>query len=82
MIDPDKRKAIYLLHQEGMSVRQIARRFNPYWGSLIKVDNELSRFGDQVKDFACLYTSRVSNFLFYPQDRYCLSPVEFLPHEF
>lgn len=26
MIDPDKRKAIYLLHQEGMSVRQIARR--------------------------------------------------------
>lgn len=26
MIDPDKRKAIFLLHQEGMSVRQIARR--------------------------------------------------------
>lgn len=26
MIDPEKRKAIYLLHQEGMSVRQIARR--------------------------------------------------------
>jgi len=26
MIDPDKRKAIYLLHQSGLSVRQIARR--------------------------------------------------------
>lgn len=26
MIDPDKRKAIFLLHQEGMSVREIAQR--------------------------------------------------------
>jgi transposase len=26
MIEPDKRKAIFLLHQEGMSMRQIARR--------------------------------------------------------
>ena len=26
MIETDKRKAIYLLHQEGMSVREIARR--------------------------------------------------------
>lgn len=26
MIDPDKRKAIYLLHQEGMNTREIARR--------------------------------------------------------
>ena len=26
MIEADKRKAIFLLHQEGMSVRQIARR--------------------------------------------------------
>ena len=26
MIDPDKRKAIYLLHEEGMSLREIARR--------------------------------------------------------
>jgi transposase len=26
MIEADKRKAIYLLHQEGMSIRQIARR--------------------------------------------------------
>ena len=26
MIEADKRKAIYLLHQEGMSIRQIAQR--------------------------------------------------------
>jgi transposase len=28
MIEPDKRKAIYLLHQEGMGVREIARSLN------------------------------------------------------
>jgi transposase len=28
MIGPDKRKAIFLLHQEGMSIRQIARRLH------------------------------------------------------
>lgn len=28
MIEADKRKAIYLLHQEGMSIRQIARRLH------------------------------------------------------
>jgi len=26
MIDPDKRKAMYLLHTEGMGIREIARR--------------------------------------------------------
>lgn len=59
----------------------IRRRFNRYWGPLCKVDNELSRFGDQMGDFACLYTSRVSNFLYYPADKYFLSPEELLPHE-
>lgn len=60
---------------------EIRRRYNPYWGPLCKVDGELSRFGNQMEDFACLYTSRVSNFLFYPPDKYFRSPEEFLPHE-
>ena len=28
MIDPDKCNAVYLLHQEGMPVREISRRLN------------------------------------------------------
>jgi len=28
MIGPDKRKAIYLLHEEGMGIRKIARQLN------------------------------------------------------
>ena len=57
------------------------RRFNPYWGSLCKEDNEISRFGAQIQNYACLYTSRVSNFLHYPGDKYFRSPTEFMPHE-
>jgi len=57
------------------------RRFNPYWGSLCKVDNEISLFAAQIRDYACIYTSRVSNFLHYPPDRYFRSPMELMPHE-
>ena len=28
MIEPDKRKAIYLLHKEGMGLREISRKMN------------------------------------------------------
>ena len=28
MIDPDKRKAVFLMHSEGMSIREISRRLN------------------------------------------------------
>ncbi|MCP4545686.1 MAG: HAD-IG family 5'-nucleotidase [bacterium] len=59
----------------------IDARFNPYWGPLCKVDSELSRFGDQLGDFACLYTSRVSNYLNYPPGKFFQSRTEFLPHE-
>jgi hypothetical protein len=56
-------------------------RFNDYWGSLCKVDNEISLFAAQIRDYACIYTSRVSNFLHYSPDRYFRSPMEFMPHE-
>ncbi len=58
-----------------------ARRFNDYWGALCKVDNEISLFAAQIRDYACIYTSRASNFLHYPPDRYFRSPTEFMPHE-
>ena len=45
--------------------RRIDLRFHPYWGSLLKEASEKSSFGKQVDDYACLYTSRVSNFLAY-----------------
>ncbi len=55
--------------------------YNPTWGSLFREGNEITRFGHQVKDFACVYTSRVSNFLNYPLNTYFRAPMERMPHE-
>lgn len=57
------------------------KRINPYWGSLFKDGNENSRFGEQTDDYACLYTSRVSNFLFYSPVHYFVAPPDLMPHE-
>jgi HAD superfamily 5'-nucleotidase-like hydrolase len=55
--------------------------YNRYWGMLFREGHELTRFAHQIKDFACIYTSRVSNFLNYPMNTYFHAPVERLPHE-
>jgi len=60
---------------------KIDRAYNPYWGSIFREGNESSRFGHQLKDFACLYTSRVSNFLHYPMNYYFQSPIGYMPHD-
>jgi 5'-nucleotidase len=61
--------------------RRIDQRFQPFWGSLLKEENEQSSFGAQVEEYACLYTSRVSNFLFYSPQQYYRSPRDEMAHE-
>jgi HAD superfamily 5'-nucleotidase-like hydrolase len=55
--------------------------YNKHWGTLFREGNEITRFGHQIKDFACIYTSRVSNFLHYPANTYFRAPMDRLPHE-
>jgi len=59
----------------------IDRRFHAYWGSLMKEGSETSSFGDQVEEYACLYTSKVSNFLAYSPLQHFRSPRDRMPHE-
>jgi 5'-nucleotidase len=61
--------------------QDVEEGFNPYWGLLFKEGNENSRFGYQVEQYACLYTSRVSNFLHYSPMQYYRSPRDAMPHE-
>lgn len=61
--------------------QELAREFNRYWGQLFKSGRENSRFGDQVEDFACVYASKVSNFLHYPVNKYYQTKKELMPHE-
>jgi 5'-nucleotidase len=61
--------------------REVEEGFNPFWGLLFKEGHENSRFGEQVERYACLYTSRVSNFLHDSPMQYYRSPRELMPHE-
>lgn len=60
---------------------RVDRAFNPHWGSCLREGNENSRFGEQVNDYADLYTSKVSNFASYSPLRYFQAPRRPMPHE-
>jgi HAD superfamily 5'-nucleotidase-like hydrolase len=85
----DARKAIDnlkgALRELDAQTRQLQKAtdtaFHPYWGSLFKQGAELSSFGDQVEEYACLYTARVSNLLHYSPGHYFRSPRDLMPHE-
>jgi 5'-nucleotidase len=61
--------------------RGIEEGLNPHWGLTFKEGNENSRFAEQVEDYACVYTSRVSNLLNYSPMQYFRSPRAAMPHE-
>lgn len=84
--DPDEIAALTALVTQGLGrrgalQRKIKSAFNPHWESVFREGRAASRLGRQVMEFACIYTSRVSNFLNYPADKFFARPVEILPHE-
>jgi 5'-nucleotidase len=74
-----------LLREAEASARELEGRidmtFHAYWGSLLKEGTEKSSFGDQVEEYACLYTSRVSNLYYYSPLQSFRSPRDMMPHE-
>lgn len=76
-----ERQALVLRQRIEAQERAIYLAHNPRWGRLFKEFGTLSRFGRQVKTFACIYTSRVSNFLGYPPDHYFAAAEDWMPHE-
>ena len=55
--------------------------FNRTWGPMFREGHEISKFGEQVEAYACVYTSRVSNFRFYSPNRHFRGPRDRMPHE-
>ena len=70
-----------LIDQVRRIAAQVDARFHPIWGPLMKSGNEHSIFGEQVERYACMYTSRVTNFLAYSPMQYHRAPHDRLPHE-
>lgn len=83
-----KQRRDHLRRQRGRLLEELERAeaeteasFNPFWGLIFKQGNENTLFGEQVEDYACLYTSRVSNFLNYSPLHYFRAPRQLMPHE-
>lgn len=60
---------------------EVDRNFHPYWGSLLKQDNELSSIGQQVETYADIYMRRVSSLRHYSPMQFFRSPHDLMPHE-
>ena len=79
--DRMRRRRSELLVTLDRSEEELESNFNTYWGLIFKLGNENTLFGEQVEDYACLYTSRVSNFLNYSPLHYYRAPRQLMPHE-
>ena len=70
------------IEAEYSRLREIVdRSFHPYWGSLLKQDNELSIFGLQVETYADVYMRRVTSLRNYSPMQFFRSPHDLMPHE-
>lgn len=79
--DQLRRRRRGLLAELDEAETALERSFNPYWGLIFRLANENTLFGEQVEDYACLYTSHVSNFLSYSPLHYFRAPRQLMPHE-
>jgi len=61
--------------------KELSQSFNPIWGAMFRDRSELSAFGNQIQSYACLYTSRVTNFRRYSPLWYFRTPRQRMPHE-
>jgi 5'-nucleotidase len=70
------------IQKEHSRLRDVVDRgFHPYWGSLLKQDNELSSFGQQVDTYADVYMRRVSCLRHYSPMQFFRSAHDLMPHE-
>jgi HAD superfamily 5'-nucleotidase-like hydrolase len=79
-IDALRAFEISLDHRLSTATEAVDRAFNPFWGSVFFERYGPSRFASQIRDYACVYTSKVSNFLLVSPNAYFHAPLEVMPH--
>lgn len=57
------------------------RSFHPIWGQMMKTGYQNSRFAAQIENYACLYTSRFTNFRFVSPTKNFRSVRDLMPHD-
>ena len=79
--DRMRRQRRELLKQLHEAEFELQSNFNAWWGLIFKMNNKNSLFGEQVEDYACLYTGKVENFVNYSPMHYFRAPRQPMPHE-
>lgn len=62
-------------------VERYHSQFHPIWGQLFKTGMQNSRFAEQVENYACLYTSRVTNVGLVSPEIYWRAMNDLMPHD-
>jgi 5'-nucleotidase len=68
-------------HRVGELAQRSGELGNKRWGLLLRAGNDKSRMARQVERYADIYTSRVSNLLYYTPYAYLRPPAGSLPHD-
>lgn len=64
------------------SMKKYHQNFHHTWGQLMKTGHQNSRFAAQVENYACLYTSKLTNLRNYSPNFSFRSARDFMPHDF
>ncbi|MBK9798013.1 MAG: HAD-IG family 5'-nucleotidase [Holophagaceae bacterium] len=75
-----RRAEVQFLELEDLR-RSVEAAFNPTWGPMFRDRDELTRFADQIQQFACAYTGRIGNLYMYDPLSTVYAPLPVLPHE-
>ncbi len=61
--------------------QKVEAAFSPHWGPIFRDGYQQTRFADQIQQYACAYTGRISNFYFVDPEGTVYAPIPALPHE-
>ncbi len=61
--------------------RAVEAAFSPLWGPMFRDGYEQTRFADQIQQYACAYSGRISNFYYVDPKATLYAPLPTLPHE-
>lgn len=75
----DQRKSIRERHKR--LLKEYHEGFHPVWGQLFKTGYKNSRYAHQAERFACMYTSHVSNLMFYSPLKSYNARMDSMAHE-
>ncbi len=62
-------------------LHEVETAYNPHWGPIFREGDALTRFADQIQQYAWAYTGAISNFYAYDPNGTLFAPLPALPHE-